>query len=614
MNTEKITNLVSKAQNGDNAAMNDLFNACYNDIYFFALKTVKNEDLACDITQDTFVEIIKSINTLKDPSVFMSWAKRIAYFQCTRFFNKKTEMLVEEDEDGNSVFDTIKEDNEEFIPDEALDQKEFKEAILGIINTLSEEQRSAVILYYFDELSIKEIAEIQNVSVGTIKSRLNYARKTIKEGVEDYEEKNNVKLHAIPFFPFFRWLFKEDSSKTMPIPFATKVAAGITTASGVAITVANSGATVAGATVAGASVAGATVAGASVAGASASGSSAAKVGAAGGLLAKIAALPLAVKLLCGALIVTLVLGAVVAINMLNSNDNTSDTSSQTVSSVDSEEESSDEVSVEVSDEVSDDVSDEVSDETSVEVLACEHLNTHLVNEKATSCAAAGYTGDTVCDDCEVIVTKGEEIPAEEHKWEYQWKVVSAPSLSNSGERIKECRNCEAVLSETNTEVIVETIAQQMLGHRILYSGKNTYKADLCGNELVEFAADFVEPIEKLSELDAVYSTSDIEKALLEFFGITSFDWSSVTTQVLGLYRIQYDAANDRVTLLFSGGAGGNYWETTGCTRNADNTFAVTCQYMGINMDGDGESYLMGKGVMTFKLTENGIDFVSYINN
>lgn len=596
MNTEKITNLVSKAQNGDNAAMNDLFNACYNDIYFFALKTVKNEDLACDITQDTFVEIIKSINTLKDPSVFMSWAKRIAYFQCTRFFNKKTEMLVEEDEDGNSVFDTIKEDNEEFIPDEALDQKEFKEAILGIINTLSEEQRSAVILYYFDELSIKEIAEIQNVSVGTIKSRLNYARKTIKEGVEDYEEKNNVKLHAIPFFPFFRWLFKEDSSKTMPIPFATKVAAGITTASGVAITVANSGAT--------------------VAGASASGSSAAKVGAAGGLLAKIAALPLAVKLLCGALIVTLVLGAVVAINMLNSNDNTSDTSSQTVSSVDSEEESSEEVSVEVSDEVSDEasveVSDEVSDETSVEVLACEHLNTHLVNEKATSCASAGYTGDTVCDDCEEIVTEGEEIPAEEHKWEYKWKVVSAPSLSNSGERIKECRNCEAVSSETNTEVIVETIAQQMLGHRILYGGKNTYKADLRGNELVEFAADFVEPIEKLSELDAVYSTSDIEKALLEFFGITSFDWSSVTTQVLGLYRIQYDAANDRVTLLFYGGAGGTYWDIAGCTRNADNTFTVNCDYMEIDMDGDGGRYLICESVMTFKLTENGIEFVSML--
>ena len=70
--------LVSKAQNGDKQALNDLFNASYNDIYYFALKTLRGEDLACDITQYTFIEIIKHINNLKEPAAFSSRSKKIA--------------------------------------------------------------------------------------------------------------------------------------------------------------------------------------------------------------------------------------------------------------------------------------------------------------------------------------------------------------------------------------------------------------------------------------------------------------------------------------------------------------------------------------------------------
>ncbi len=241
MNVQKITDLVILAQNGDQGALNSLFNATYNDIYYFALKTVKDENLACDVTQDTFVEIIKHINELKEPNAFMGWAKKIAYSRCTRFFAKKKEVLVEEDEDGNSIFDTVAEEKEEFIPDAALEQTEFKLAIHGILNELSEEQRSAIMMYYFDEMSVREIAEIQMVSEGTVKSRLNYARKAIKDGVEDYEKKHNVKLHAIPFFPFFDWLFKGESegagASQMPL-----AASNIQAATGVPLQAAGSAA------------------------------------------------------------------------------------------------------------------------------------------------------------------------------------------------------------------------------------------------------------------------------------------------------------------------------------------------------------------------------------
>ena len=237
MEKEKLVSLVTAAQNGDNDAMSELFNAFYNDFYYFALKTVKDDELALDITQEAFVEIINTLGNLKEPAAFVTWAKQITYHQCTRYFKKKKDVLLDEDEDGNTIFDTLKEDKAEFIPDEALDKADFKKTILAILDELSEEQRSATMMYYFDEISVKQIAEIQGVSEGTVKSRLNYARKAIKNSVEEYEKKHNIKLHAIPFFPFFKWIFEGAFDGGMPVASAEIVAEGVTTATGTAITV-----------------------------------------------------------------------------------------------------------------------------------------------------------------------------------------------------------------------------------------------------------------------------------------------------------------------------------------------------------------------------------------
>ena len=101
MEKEKLVSLVTAAQNGDNDAMSELFNAFYNDFYYFALKTVKDDELALDITQEAFVEIINTLGNLKEPAAFVTWAKQITYHQCTRYFKKKKDVLLDEDKDGN---------------------------------------------------------------------------------------------------------------------------------------------------------------------------------------------------------------------------------------------------------------------------------------------------------------------------------------------------------------------------------------------------------------------------------------------------------------------------------------------------------------------------------
>lgn len=293
MEREKLIATVCAAQNGDSDALNELFNAFYNDVYYFALKTVKDDDLACDITQETFVEIINTIGDLQEPAAFVKWMKQITYHQCTRYFKKKKDVLVDEDEEGNTVFDTLAEDKTEFIPDEALDQQDFRDTILAMLDELSEEQRSATMLYYYDELSVKQIAEIQNVSEGTVKSRLNYARKSIKNSVETYEKKNGVKLHCAGVLPLLLWLLSQTGKETMPAAAAQTVAGGVTAATGVTVAASAGGAAVATAT---ATAAVTTTAATAAAGA--------------GLAAKIAALPVVTKVVAGIVAGSLVLGGV----------------------------------------------------------------------------------------------------------------------------------------------------------------------------------------------------------------------------------------------------------------------------------------------------------------
>lgn len=316
MEKEKLVSLVTAAQNGDAEATNELFNAFYNDLYYFALKTIKDDEIALDVTQDAFVEIINTLGNLKEPAAFVTWAKQITYHQCTRHFRKKKDVLVDEDEEGNTIFDDIKEENSEFIPDEALDQNDFKKTILSILDELSEEQRSAVMMYYFDEMSVGQIAEIQGVSAGTVKSRLNYARKAIKTSVEEYEKKNNIKLHAIPFFPFFQWLFKGSFSKGVPAKSAKIIAEGVS---------ASTGATV-------------------VASASASGVvTTATTTTAVGLGAKIASIPVTVKIIAAAVAATVVVGgAATAVILSNGNEDNRPTDTQGVVSSVQDEVQSDE--------------------------------------------------------------------------------------------------------------------------------------------------------------------------------------------------------------------------------------------------------------------------------
>lgn len=305
MERENLIALVTAAQQGKEEALNELFNTYYNDVYYFALKTVKDEEAACDVTQETFVEIINTLGNLQEPAAFVKWMKMIAYHQCTRHFKKKVDVLVDEDEEGNTVFDTLQEEKADFIPDEALDKAEFRETIMAMIDQLSEEQRAALMLFYYDELSIKQIAQIQGTNENTVKSRLNYAKKGIKKSVEDYEKKNGIKLHCVGVFPLLLWLFKDYFAQSVPAS-ATVVAEGVAASTGTAVTITATATTTATVTTA-------------------------TTTAAVGVGAKIASLPIATKVIAGIVAATIAIGGTTTAVVLSNRDNDPSVDSSIVS-------------------------------------------------------------------------------------------------------------------------------------------------------------------------------------------------------------------------------------------------------------------------------------------
>ena len=206
MEKEKIRRLVLQAGQGDRAAFGELYEETGRSVYFNCLKLLGNTQQAEDITQDTFMKALEKLDSLKEPENFSAWVNRIAINNCKMYFRKNPRIAEEESE--KIIDDTP---DSELIPDDYADSEEKRRIIMNIIDTaLTDEQRQTIILYYFDMMSVAEIAEIMECSVGTVTSRLSAARKKIREAVLIYEKKNNDRLHAVMPIPVLSKIFMQE--------------------------------------------------------------------------------------------------------------------------------------------------------------------------------------------------------------------------------------------------------------------------------------------------------------------------------------------------------------------------------------------------------------------
>ena len=141
MEREKLNAIVTKAKAGDPEAMNELITASYQDIYYYALKLVKKEDIAADAAQDSCVEIIETIGNLRESAAFVTWCRRIVYHQCAKRLGNTREVALEENEDGETILDRLPDETPGALPEQVAEDREFRKLMMDMIDGLPEGQR-----------------------------------------------------------------------------------------------------------------------------------------------------------------------------------------------------------------------------------------------------------------------------------------------------------------------------------------------------------------------------------------------------------------------------------------------------------------------------------------
>ena len=183
--------LIERCKRGDLAAFNDLVRKYEKQVYNFAYRLTGNYDDANDVAQDAFLRVFNAIGTFRGDSSFSTWLFRIT----TNVFldeRKKAKAhpqtsLDEYLEFGESSVARQIEDPSP-TPEAVLEESERALILSKAVSDLPEYQRAMVTLYHSQQKSYEEIAEIMDLPIGTVKSRLNRARLALKEKLSGIRE------------------------------------------------------------------------------------------------------------------------------------------------------------------------------------------------------------------------------------------------------------------------------------------------------------------------------------------------------------------------------------------------------------------------------------------
>lgn len=181
--------IVRKIQAGDVDAFDSLILKYRERVYSVIYNLTSNREDASDLTQETFIKAFQSINRFKGKSSFFTWLYRVALNtslthlrknKLRRFFS--FEKMVEEDHTEGFI-ENLKTESDS---DKAALMTELQERLNDAFQKLSVKHRTVITLFEIDGLSHKEIADIVGTSIGTVRSRLHYAKQFLQGELKDY--------------------------------------------------------------------------------------------------------------------------------------------------------------------------------------------------------------------------------------------------------------------------------------------------------------------------------------------------------------------------------------------------------------------------------------------
>jgi RNA polymerase sigma-70 factor (ECF subfamily) len=186
---------VRAAQAGDREAFDFLVEKYKDIVYAVAYRFAHDPDLALDLAQDSFIRAYRGIKSFKGRSSFSTWLYRVAMNTCIDYTRKKarsvdTQTVPEEVAEYAGV-ETVSGRAPRSPASQAL-SGELGDKIQEAIDALPEYHKSVFVLYEIEGLSYKEIAEVVGCSIGTVMSRLHYARKKLQRMLQPYVDRGDA--------------------------------------------------------------------------------------------------------------------------------------------------------------------------------------------------------------------------------------------------------------------------------------------------------------------------------------------------------------------------------------------------------------------------------------
>jgi RNA polymerase sigma-70 factor (ECF subfamily) len=165
---------VPQARAGNPAAWDALFRRYQKPLYVYAYELVHDEQASLDIVQETFIAATRHLGGLRDDAKFGSWLFGIAHQKCLQRWRKQDRetAALEEFAATPEEFETD--------PGEFLLRREQEAAFMNLLNQLPPPQRAVLLLHFVEDFSLEEIAAVTTTPLGTVKSRLHYAKKLLR--------------------------------------------------------------------------------------------------------------------------------------------------------------------------------------------------------------------------------------------------------------------------------------------------------------------------------------------------------------------------------------------------------------------------------------------------
>jgi RNA polymerase sigma-70 factor (ECF subfamily) len=167
---------VTAARAGEPAAWDALFRRFQLPLYVYVYELVRDEQGALDLVQETFIAASRHLGGLREDAKFGGWLFRIAHQKCIQRWRQRREIPCDEVPEPPDELDDG--------PDDLLIRREQETEFMNLLNQLPPPHRAVLLLHFVEDFPLEEIVRITETPLGTVKSRLHYAKKSLRQLLE----------------------------------------------------------------------------------------------------------------------------------------------------------------------------------------------------------------------------------------------------------------------------------------------------------------------------------------------------------------------------------------------------------------------------------------------